>query len=296
MNNIKKIIPPYEVPDFVKKVNLPDLKSKLELVPKLVDDKKTEICNSCQGAGFLVTESKLVGGKLMAGKLIECQDSIHQPDRLARLEKRFLGSGLNSADDNLSIDQLKWHNKPTVISYHDFNGDIKLPESNFDMLKLYTGILKHPLKQPLIYLLGGQGCGKTHWGKCLVKAINKEGDMMAKYTTLYDLSVFLKQGYGFDYNLEKCERVSNIQFLIIDEFDFSEGKFVKNEANVGWLLRLLSRRIEIASKAVTILIGNEPIEFGGYKSINSRMNEFKRIYNLAPDMRGKQFSNARFQD
>jgi DNA replication protein DnaC len=284
----KKKLGPYVPPKFITdSQRFVNIKNRLDNRKLLINDNQQVDCSDCGGSGFIKTPSAIIGGHLVDGNLEPCQNQIHSKERLERLRRKLSGTGLSKNDMSLSIRQLKPYDSDEQVKYNDYAGEIIIRKSNLEMLGYYKSIVKSPTSEPLIYLLGLYGVGKSHWGKCLVKHVNKSGKMACKYTTLHDMLADVKGGYSDNTSEQIFNNWIKTQFLVVDEFDFSEGKVKQSEDNALWLHRFLSKRIDNSPSVVTILIGNYPIENAGLENINSRMKEFKRVYNIAQDMRGK---------
>lgn len=253
-------------------------------------------CPQCGGAGMLRANSNASPDDRDFGKPTACPDPCHNPDRLRQLA---LLSNLNEQELSITLDDLEERHNILEFTELDYNrGEdgkpIKLQRSNRVMLQTAREIVADPYDFGIVYILGPNGNGKTTCAQAICNEINRTGKGPAMYINLVELIAFIRAGYDptndgptFD---QRYDMISKTPCLIVDEFDFSDGKNAATDHTLGLLQRWFNDRYRLAKigKGLTILVGNEPIQGLGLPAINSRLadSQFRRtILNTAADER-----------
>lgn len=274
-------------------------------------DRPTEAgdgCPQCGGAGMLRASPDSQPGDFGFGKPATCPDPCHNDDRLRQLA---ILSNLNEQELSITLDDLEErHNDLDYIDLEgrhnfldfvtlDYNRDengqpIKVQRSNRAMLQTAREIVATPYSFGIVYILGPNGNGKTTCGQAICNEINQAGKGPATYINLVELISFIRASYDpaneGPTTEQRYKMISEARTLIVDEFDFSDGKNAATDHTLGLLQRWFNDRYRLAKigQGLTVIIGNEPIQGLGLPAINSRLSDsqFRRtILNTARDER-----------
>lgn len=265
-------------------------------------DPDPEICPECGSTGFVKVDPDAAYFHPDFGKIKPCENALHADDRRRRQAKL---SGLSEREIDLRLADLQ-----VIQSDKTF----KLPEgeevtrngkkfdsvyrSNKGMLDTYKRLVSGESDKPpfFVYVWGPHGGGKTTAAIALVNELNLAGRGDAMYITLPDLLQGLKDSFD-DQNKaqdnrtesQKYVRLQKMPNLVIDEFDFADGKVGQSNYNLQLLQRLVDHRYRtgITGETLTVYISNSPVNHIGIASIVSRLKDTGSfiVLDSAPDLR-----------
>jgi DNA replication protein DnaC len=246
------------------------------------------VCPNCGGSGWFRLGDLPIDHPDF-GKAVHCPNELHAEDRL-----RHIGSvGMLSGED-AKIDLYE------LAKYHDDSVQVAIKgsgatraSSNMAMLAHFKAIVNSPKRNPLTFVMGPNGNGKSTAAMGLVNALNRANKGPAIYITLVDLIAYVKEAYGQgvgESSEGRFRKIAHSRAIVVDEFEMGTGKVMATEHNFELLNRWFSERYAAAKNGtgVTVLVSNEHPKDIGLNSILSRMKDFKRIANTAPDFRGKE--------
>ena len=240
------------------------------------------------------------------GKIRPCQNALHASDRRKRQAKL---SGLSEREIDLRLDDLQVIQSDKTFKLPEgeeltriINGKEKkfnsVYRSNKGMLDTYKRLVSGESDKPpfFVYVWGPHGGGKTTAAIALVNELNLAGRGDAMYITLPDLLQGLKDSFDEQNKAQdnrtesqKYQRLQKMPNLVIDEFDFADGKVGHSNYNLQLLQRLVDHRYRTGKtgETMTTFISNSPANHIGIASVVSRLKDSESfiVLNSAPDLR-----------
>lgn len=260
----------------------------------VVEPKPGDLCPVCNGAGRLMENHFALPGHKQFGNTVPCPDPSHNEHRLRQLS---MISNLYPTELKIRLNQVQEYHRPdktVMLPYNTHEGKIiPLPRSNRAMLQKAREIVASPYEHGIVYILGPHGNGKTMTGQAIVNEINEAGKGPAMYINLIELIGYILEGYdkenGGPTVSQRYKIISRTPCLVIDEFDFGDGKNKVTEHTLKVINQLFNDRYRMAhdGTGLTIVIGNQPIKGLDLPALNSRFGTgwFDMIYVTAPDRR-----------
>ena len=156
------------------------------------------MCPECNDAGYFRRD--VDPGHPEFGKLIRCDNAVHQVDRLRRM-----------ADiSNLGPEAVKRR-----------LDDIQISEENREMLTAARTLIDNP--RGWLYIYGGPGNAKSETLIAIINELNQRQRGPAIYTTFTQILDWLRAAYNTNvYNedyLARFTRLKNMPVIAIDEMD-----------------------------------------------------------------------------
>jgi DNA replication protein DnaC len=173
-----------------------------------------------------------------------------------------------------------------------------LPQSNAKMLRTYRAIVDNPYQHPFIYVYGPWGGGKTFASIALINEINEARRGPAMFIAWQDLLAWIKASFddrnrvgefGDWSEQQRYDLLVSVPFLVVDEFDISDGKTQLTDWNLSLMQRWLNARYMagIDGRAATLFVSNDAPESMGLGGVISRLDDKRnlKVLNTAPDFR-----------
>lgn len=229
------------------------------------------------------------------GKLVRCQNVVHQPAYIQRLARL---SGLVEDDLKIRIDQFR---EVHYFERRKVNDDQKIAPfliSNRAMLEKARAFIAEPYG--FLYLWGGPGNAKTDVLIAIVNEINMAaGQVVAIYLKFSKLVEYMREAYIEAERRKshpdapatysgRLEEVKHVRVLAIDEFDFDGEKLRETAFAKEFRFDFLDDRYHLATRGqtATVFASNSPPEHLP-EPILDRFQDgrFEIIHNSAPSSR-----------
>jgi DNA replication protein DnaC len=245
------------------------------------------LCPECGGVGYFKLDLPHTHPDF--GKLVRCQNEVHQPQFVARLAAR---SGLVPEDLETRLADFR------EVHRHEKNGDGKVLVSNREMLEQARQFTLEPYG--FLYLWGGPGNAKSDVLIAVVNEINlKAGQAVAVYIKFSKLVEYMREAYIEHQKrkadpfaratyAERFDQVKAVKVLAIDEFDFDGEKLRETPFVQEFRFDFLDDRYHLAvhGRTATVFASNSPPE-SLPEPIFDRIRDgrFKIVHNTAPSAR-----------
>jgi DNA replication protein DnaC len=256
-------------------------------------------CPTCGGVGSVPINPAAAYDDPAFGKVMPCPDPVHYPQRQARLARLS-----NLSEQQLEIrlsDCREYYNsgERVDVGIRDEQGRPRLMiRQNRQMLTAFRSLVDNPYQHPFIYAWGPWGGGKTYASIALINEINAARRGPAMFIAWQDLLAWIKASFddrnrvgefGDWSEQQRYDLLISVPFLVVDEFDFSDGKTQISEWNLSLMQRWLNARYlaGIDGRAATVFVSNDSPESMGLGGIISRLDDGRnlKILNTAPDFR-----------
>jgi hypothetical protein len=262
-------------------------------------DSKVEFCPQCAGVGSVKIDPEAAYDSPHFGKLMPCPHPTHYPDRQAKLARL----------SNLSVEQLAIRladcreyynpNERADVGIKGSDGKpVLMMRQNRKMLQTYRSLVDNPYQHPFVYVWGPWGGGKTFASIGLINEINEARKGPAMFIAWQDLLAWIKASFddrnrvgefGDWSEQQRYDLLVSVPFLVVDEFDISDGKTQLTDWNLSLMQRWLNARYMagIDGRAATLFVSNDAPESMGLGGVISRLEDKRnlKVLNTAPDFR-----------